>query len=288
MKRLECAVQHYAWGKSGKDSFVAHLLPAERVDLDMRYAELWMGTHPNGPSRVMDDGAEASTNLKDFLAQNPQLLGHHEKGELSFLFKILSVDKALSIQSHPTKEQAKVLHAKDPANYPDDNHKPEMAIALTDFELLCGFQTPHGIISNVKAHRELLQLVGEPLLDELAQAEHHEPDWGKRALRRMFCQVWTSPAEQIAHVVAQIVDRIGTKSDPAPVDSLVLRLNSQFPGGDIGVLAPFFLNFFTLRPGQATFLGPNEPHAYLSGANTEDVVGISNSLRDSHEQKAGT
>uniref|UniRef100_A0A183BU46 mannose-6-phosphate isomerase n=1 Tax=Globodera pallida TaxID=36090 RepID=A0A183BU46_GLOPA len=279
MQRLECAVQHYAWGKTGQDSFIARLLPAERVDAKKRYAELWMGTHPNGPSRVVGLDGGGETNLRDFLARNPTLLGEHEEGELRFLFKVLSVDKALSIQSHPTKEQAKLLHANDPKNYPDDNHKPEMAIALTEFELLCGFQLPHGIISNMKAHRELLQLVDdESLLDELAQTEH-DAKRGREALRQIFCKVWTSSAERIAQVVVQIVDRLDKKTDRAPVDELVLRLNNQFPGGDIGVLAPFFLNFFTLQPGQATFLGPNEPHAYLSGDCVECMALSDNTIR---------
>ena len=56
-------------------------------------------------------------------------------GDLPFLFKVLSVRTALSIQAHPTKEVAAALHDRDPAHYPDNNHKPEMAIALTEFEV---------------------------------------------------------------------------------------------------------------------------------------------------------
>ncbi|KAE9547512.1 hypothetical protein FO519_009274 [Halicephalobus sp. NKZ332] len=91
-----------------------------------------MGTHPNGPAQI----PSKSTSLKEFLEVNKEALGSHESGDLQFLFKVLSVAKALSVQSHPTKELAKVLHARDPKNYPDDNHKPEMTIALTDFEVL--------------------------------------------------------------------------------------------------------------------------------------------------------
>ena len=60
--------------------------------------------------------------------------------ELPFLFKVLSIEKVLSIQAHPDKKLGAQLHAADPKNYPDDNHKPEMAIAVTDFEGVCGFQ----------------------------------------------------------------------------------------------------------------------------------------------------
>ena len=53
--------------------------------------------------------------------------------------QVLSVRKALSIQSHPDKKLAEKLHAEHPKLYPDDNHKPEMALALSSFEALCGF-----------------------------------------------------------------------------------------------------------------------------------------------------
>lgn len=49
--------------------------------------------------------------------------------------------KALSIQAHPDKELAKNLHKRHPNLYKDDNHKPEMALAITQFEALCGFIT---------------------------------------------------------------------------------------------------------------------------------------------------
>jgi mannose-6-phosphate isomerase len=59
-----------------------------------------MGTHPNLPSELDD---EASTLLKDYIKQHPDVLGEHEGGDLKFLFKVLSVEKALSVQSHPNK-----------------------------------------------------------------------------------------------------------------------------------------------------------------------------------------
>lgn len=53
---LECAVQKYAWGVCGMDSSVAQLAKAALPDLevadDQPFAELWMGTHPSGPSVI--------------------------------------------------------------------------------------------------------------------------------------------------------------------------------------------------------------------------------------------
>lgn len=47
--------------------------------------------------------------------------------------------RPLSIQAHPDKKLAKKMHKAHPNLYKDDNHKPEMALAYTQFEALCGF-----------------------------------------------------------------------------------------------------------------------------------------------------
>ncbi|CAM9638506.1 unnamed protein product [Ectocarpus fasciculatus] len=112
MRRLNCAVQNYAWGKRGKDSMVSKLKMMENegfeTEEDKTYAELWMGTHPNGPSRVMPEpgdfveGAEeghAGIFLIELLETHPHYLGDlQEQGDLPFMFKVLSINKALSIQ----------------------------------------------------------------------------------------------------------------------------------------------------------------------------------------------
>jgi len=77
-----------------------------------------MGTHSSSPSIVKATGKP----LSQILEANPSLLGDkvtqkYGKGQLPFLFKILSIHKALSIQAHPDKQLAKELHARDPKNY---------------------------------------------------------------------------------------------------------------------------------------------------------------------------
>ncbi len=101
-------------------------------------------------------------------------------GELPFLFKVLSVNKALSIQAHPDKALAEALHAQDPKNYPDANHKPEIALALTDFVGMCGFRPVAEIAAWVAAVPELARVVGAAAAAALAAA----PDTA--ALRRSF------------------------------------------------------------------------------------------------------
>ncbi|CAJ0567635.1 unnamed protein product, partial [Mesorhabditis spiculigera] len=158
MIRLRCVPQNYDWGRLGLESRVGQLLKsgghAEAVDSSKPYAELWMGVHPNGLSVAAEDGISLEKLIKKDGA-----LGDHEAGTLQFLFKVLSVRRALSIQTHPTKDQANQLHAMDPKNYPDANHKPEMAIAVTDFELLCGFRPNEQIYRNIRAYPELRHLL---------------------------------------------------------------------------------------------------------------------------------
>ncbi|ETO01547.1 hypothetical protein RFI_35896 [Reticulomyxa filosa] len=126
--KLQLQAQNYAWGKPSNESKVAQLLKSKDVNPNLPYAELWMGTHVSGPSRVQ------------LLDGTIQLLSEYIHNDLPFLFKVLSVNESLSIQAHPNKELAAKLHQKRPDVYKDGNHKPEMAIALTKFEAMCGFR----------------------------------------------------------------------------------------------------------------------------------------------------
>lgn len=147
--KLQCGAQSYDWGKIGRSSAVAQFSkaanPKFEISEDKPYAELWMGTHPSVPSLAVTSAAATPVSLREVLKSYPELLGSRivdkfGAGELPFLFKVLSINKALSIQAHPDKALGKQLHAADPKHYPDDNHKPEMAIAITDFEGFCGFR----------------------------------------------------------------------------------------------------------------------------------------------------
>jgi mannose-6-phosphate isomerase len=106
-----------------------------------------MGTHPSAPSSLAPDaGIQEEVSLREWLARNPSaLLGRAVAarwgGDLPFLFKVLSVAQPLSIQAHPDRDLARALHALRPATYRDANHKPEMAVAVTEFRALCGFVT---------------------------------------------------------------------------------------------------------------------------------------------------
>ncbi|VDN96476.1 unnamed protein product [Rodentolepis nana] len=145
MQRLKCTSQVYDWGKVGSASKVYQLMVSSEKSDEFKsnqpYAELWMGTHPSGPSVLWND---RSISLDAYIKDHPEYLGipcvDTFGHQLPFLFKVLSIDKALSIQAHPDKRLAEKLHADWPDIYKDDNHKPEMAIALTNFEALIGFR----------------------------------------------------------------------------------------------------------------------------------------------------
>ena len=85
---------------------------------------------------------------------------------LAFLFKVLSVRTALSIQCHPNKPRAQQLHVEFPDVYKDPNHKPEIAIALGDNFLACyGFASKAQMIKNLEENpvlAEVFPISGEP------------------------------------------------------------------------------------------------------------------------------
>lgn len=279
MKKIEkliCAVQNYEWGRIGTSSTVATLKQSSETDFVLNnskpYAELWMGVHPNGPSML----ASSKEPLSKMIEKRPSSVGQHEMGTLQFLFKVLSVNKALSIQSHPTKEKAKILHARDPSKYPDDNHKPEMAIALTDFQLLCGFRPSQEIIANIKDTPELFSLLRDNTnVDSLNSTDENVR---RNALRGLFGDYMKAPQNKIADSVAKLTSRLANKAKRSDLDELIIRLNKEFPG-DVGVFAPLLLNYFTLKKGESVFLGPNVPHAYLFGDCMECMACSDNTVR---------
>ena len=150
---LKGSIQKYAWGKKGSTSLVAQLAKSSgdlEINENENYAELWIGTHPSGQAVLVDSGKP----LAELIKEDPSVLGakvvERFGPTLPFLLKVLSVEKALSIQAHPDLELAKKLHASFPDIYKDPNHKPEMAIALTPFEVMCGFRSVDKIVSYLK------------------------------------------------------------------------------------------------------------------------------------------
>lgn len=304
--RLQCGVNSYDWGKIGQQSAAAKYAavtanPEFSIDAEKPYAELWMGTHPSLPSRDL----ETQRTLLDLVQDNQALMGleitQRYGGKLPFLFKVLSIRKALSIQAHPNKKLATELHAKDPRNYPDDNHKPEMTIAITSFEGLCGFRPLAEILHFLKTVEPLRKLVGSQAASDFEQivkgSENAEDqitiDRNKDALRAVFASLMQSPQERIDAAAQELTavaeDSPSTfaispnsphsdLSNAPELAELVVRLNWQFPN-DLGLFVLFFLNFVKLEPGEAMFLKADDIHAYISGDIIECMASSDNVVR---------
>ncbi|KIM27194.1 hypothetical protein M408DRAFT_71570 [Serendipita vermifera MAFF 305830] len=289
---LKAFTQSYDWGKLGSTSKAAQYAkaanPAFALDENKPYAELWMGTHPNLPS-TMEDG----TPLPTVIAENPRLLGSHHHKDLPFLFKVLAIRKALSIQSHPSKTLAERLHAEQPNIYKDANHKPELAIALTPFSALCGFAPRRIILSNLRTTPELAALIPGPLIDAFASPSIDENVPAQKAtLKGLFTALMTAAPDQVTNQVNKLITRYSSlpptdtprksSDDGFPDDRtlvpLALELARQFPG-DIGIFCIFILNYVTLRPGESLFLAAGEPHAYIAGDIVECMATSDNVLR---------
>ena len=223
------SVQHYAWGDP---SFIPALLG---VEADGRpWAELWLGTHPNGPSELAD-----GTRLESVT------------GPLPYLLKVLAAAEPLSLQAHPDEAQARDGFAR--GIYPDDRAKPELLVALTDFDALCGLR------SHVAA-ASILTSLG---LHELAA---RSADEGAAALLADLYLQRVEAAPIIAACAAH-------SSEEA---QLVSALDERYPG-EPSVAATLLLNRVHLRPGEALHLTAGNLHAYLHGAGVE-LMGASDNV----------
>jgi mannose-6-phosphate isomerase len=263
-----------------------------------------MGTHPSNPSRDVESGR----TLLELMAENKFLLStpvaERFSNQLPFLFKVLSINKALSIQAHPNKTLAAQLHARDPAHYPDDNHKPEMAIAITPFEGLCGFRPLREIAHFLEHVAPLRALVGEAqakaFVDGVAALSPPTPPKDgregeavtpekKALLKAAFSALMVAPTEAVAEQIPKLAEQArsegaefagrGVSSTPGKtLSELVTRLHAAY-GTDIGLFVLFFLNFVQLSPGEALFLVADDIHAYLSGDIMECMAASDNVVR---------
>ncbi|VTJ65399.1 Hypothetical predicted protein [Marmota monax] len=257
---LSCVVQHYAWGKMGSSSEVARLLasndPLAQIAEDKPYAELWMGTHPRGDAKILDNDISQKT-LGQWIAENQDCLG--------------------------SKELAEKLHLQAPQHYPDANHKPEMAIALTSFQGLCGFRPVEEILTFLKKVPEFQFLIGDAASTQLRQSTSIDAQAVASALRNCFSQLMKSEkkvvVEQLNLLVKRVSQQVSAGNNMEDIcGELLLQLHQQYPG-DIGCLAIYFLNLLTLKPGEAMFLEANVPHAYVKGDCVECMACSDNTVR---------
>lgn len=287
--RLIPATLNYPWGKKGSSSLAAQLadgagIPDFKIDESKSYAEIWMGTHPNSPTRVHSTGQL----LSEHLAAHPELVGEPiikrfglENGRIPFLFKVLSFDKALPVQIHPDKHAAEHVHSESLKAYVDSNHKPAMALALSDFSALCGFLPTFQVSEFLSFVPEFASLFPPDIIAHFTSVAR-SPDESecKAALKDLFSYYAQVDKEEASVHVKRLVDRYqaGKESDEEKiVKSLVLQLHEMYPN-DSGIFCAFILNHFDLKPGHAFSVGTGEPHAYITGDIIECMAASNNTI----------
>ncbi|MCU1515517.1 MAG: mannose-6-phosphate isomerase [Pseudarthrobacter sp.] len=290
MYELENVLRDYAWGST---TAIANLLG--RPESGSPEAELWIGAHPDSPSVARrPDGP--TMPLDELISQDPQhYLGAESVARfgprLPFLAKLLAAAGPLSLQVHPSLEQAKAGFARENAegvaadaasrNYRDDNHKPEMVFALTPFEALCGFRpaaATRDILLHVVAAFDAVEAPLPPVLSDLvADLGSGDEDAGLRAAFERLISGGPEVAEATALVAGVLVS--GASLEPyEPELATVVSLNDKYPG-DPGVLISLLLNRISLAPGEAVYLPAGNVHAYLNGLGVEVMASSDNVLR---------
>jgi mannose-6-phosphate isomerase len=285
---LDNTIRDYAWGSA---EAIPQLLGKPVTGEPA--AELWMGAHSGAPSKVFggpQDGASLDALIDEDAADllGPAVVAAFGS-RLPYLLKVLAAAKPLSLQAHPSPEQAKAgfraeqadgeIAADDPnRNYRDDQAKPELIAALTTFEALCGFAEPGVVVSRLQTLRGA---GGPPLLDELADllrsGEAGIEDSIGLLLRPADPAVVRSAVDATVAVAGTLVDT-ATDGDLDPSLALLPRLAADYPG-DPGVLVSLLCNFVVLQPGQALYLPAGNLHAYCSGLGVELMNASDNVLR---------
>ena len=283
MWELDSRIQHYAWGST---TAIPEFLGRDGDGTP--WAEAWYGAHPLAPSPLVG-GSQSGTGLDALIGADPRrLLGdgvHRAFGaRLPYLLKVIAPEKPLSLQVHPDREHAAESYAAETAaglpldsplrNYRDDNHKPEMLIALTRFTALCGFRTPRRAVT-------ILEGLGTDLTDRLHGLLTRQPTaHGMRAAFRMLISASMRPApDMVQEVVAACAARAEAGRSPSPRIDRTVGLLAEHHPGDPGVVAALLLNPVTLRPGEAIFVPAGTLHAYLHGVGLEIMAASDNVLR---------
>jgi mannose-6-phosphate isomerase len=267
---LRNPIRPYAWGS--RTAIAA--LQGRLSPVDAPEAELWIGAHPSAPS-VLPDGV----SLVDAIAADPiGLLGASVVDEfgprLPYLMKVLAAAEPLSLQAHPDAGQARDGFAAEEAaglgpaqrNYTDPHHKPELLVALDEFEALCGFAPP-------LRSAELLASFGVDALAPVVAALR-APDESTALRAAVELLMGWPEADRPGLVAAVTAAAVGGKSG----HRVAAELGARYPG-DIGVVVALLLSHVRLAPGEAVFMPAGNLHAYLRGLGVEVMAASDNVLR---------
>jgi mannose-6-phosphate isomerase len=286
--KLQNTVKNYDWGSP---EWIPELM-GKANESQVPWAELWMGVHPEGPSKISSPDGETTKDLSELINSNPATFLGKERAKifngLPFLLKILAAEKPLSIQAHPSLIQAQEGWASEneksialdspERNYKDANHKPEIICALSPFTAMAGFREPHEIKVRLEwflhnAPQSLLTALA-PLTDAL---ERENPL--KTFLEELFSLDPIVREELGNYAIDQ--GQYGLyeyKSEYPDERKLIARFAKFFPD-DPAIISPLYLNLIKLNPGEAIYLPAGIFHAYVYGLGIELMANSNNVLR---------
>ena len=269
---LKNQIQNYAWGSRE----ILGRMRGVPVPTEQPEAEVWVGAHPAAPSRATVDGAESPLN--ELIVENPSRFLRPDRTSdwFPFLFKILAIDAPLSIQVHPTPEQAIAGFEDEQArgiaidapyrNYKDRYSKPETVIALSPMRVLTG-------VRPVEQLKTLAAAFGAAWLAERAELSP----------KQLLAEIIRLPEETASAAMQHLVDTaaglLGASNDVvADAAELVRIVDGKYPG-DRGLLVAFVMNLVHLAPGESAFTPDGQVHAYVSGTAIELMNPSDNVMR---------
>ena len=153
-------------------------------------------------------------------------------------------------------------------SYKDDNHKPELIVALTDFYAMAGFRplVHTRELFNALDCEELTRYANMHIADGRLNNED-EAD----SLRALFTTWITIPAATRRELISslmvsakRLLETLDQESWMRPVLKTIIDLEQLYPG-DVGVLGAMLLNHVQLSPGEAIYLDAGQLHAYVRG-----------------------
>ena len=276
--KLKGVVQHYSWGGT---EFIPRLLDIANPD-GKPFAEYWLGAHANAPAVV----EESNTSLHQLINKHRvEILGKSVAGKfdsLPYLFKILDVKQMLSIQVHPSRESAIEEYKKENEkeipltaanrNYKDQNHKPELMVALSDFWLLHGFKKEDKLRN---------------VLEKVAELNFLLPVFEAKGYKGLYEEVMTMSQQRVDETLKPLMQKIipGYNSGALKKDdehfwaaraALTFCKNNSY---DRGIFSVYLFNLLHLKNGEAIYQPAGLPHAYLEGQNVEVMANSDNVLR---------
>jgi len=217
---------------------------------------------------------ETGQDLQAFIDQHPkELIGEtvikkYGHNKIPYLPKVLSIAKALPLQLHPNKELAAKLHEKDPSNFTDPNHKPEIALALGKFEAFCGFKP-------LKDIERLMKIDGFQQFVPKGTST-----FDNNALREVVRSMLKAEESTVKDVVSKL-EKVSDSElgEDKYIKGLIPRIVDQYGSADNGIIVALItMNFLTLQAGECISIPADGIHAYLSGDIIECMARSNNVL----------